>query len=137
MNPIEEPLTVSGTVNWGRRQRPAPAPAIVGRIPRVSRLMALAIHDEARLRAGTVTHADLARAGLVTRARVTQVLNLVHLAPDIQEAILFLPRVQRGRAAIILRDLQPITAIPDWREQRKLWHELRKRRGMDSESGKI
>src|SRR3712207_3152134 len=33
----------------------------------------------------------VARLGHVTRARVTQIMNLLNLAPDIQEAILFLP----------------------------------------------
>ena len=40
--------------------------------------------------------AELARLGHVTRARIAQIMNLLHLAPDIQEAILFLPRVERG-----------------------------------------
>ncbi|HEY7159470.1 MAG TPA: hypothetical protein VH575_36325, partial [Gemmataceae bacterium] len=46
------------------------------------------------------------------------------LAPDIQEAILFLPRTQRGRDPIILRQLQALSTRLDWREQRKLWREL-------------
>jgi hypothetical protein len=59
--------------------------------------------------------------GNVTRARVCQIMNLVYLAPDIQEAILHLPRTQRGRDPIILADLQPIAATPDWRRQRRWW----------------
>lgn len=37
-------------------------------------------------------YAELARLGYVTRARLTQIMNLLLLATDIQEAILFKPR---------------------------------------------
>jgi hypothetical protein len=50
-------------------------------------------------------------------------MNLVYLAPDLQEALLFLPRTQRGRDRIILADLQPIAAMMDWRKQRRRWSE--------------
>lgn len=57
-----------------------------GRVPRVSRLMALAIRLDRLIRDGVVTdQAELARLGHVTRARLTQIMNLLCLAPDIQE----------------------------------------------------
>ncbi len=65
--------------------------------------------------------------GHVSRARVSQIMNLVNLAPDIQEAILFLPRTLRGRDSIILWDLQPIASTLDWRKQRRKWLELQGR----------
>ena len=68
--------------------------------------------------------AELARLGQVSRARVTQIMNLLHLAPDIQEAILFLPRTERGHDPIPKMMVRPIAAVPDWREQRKMWREL-------------
>jgi hypothetical protein len=46
------------------------------------------------------------------------------LAPDIQEALLFLPPTLRGRDALILADLMPIAAAFDWRKQRRLWRRL-------------
>jgi hypothetical protein len=49
-----------------------------------------------------------------TRARVGQIMNLVNLAPDIQEHILFLPRTEVGRHPIILADLQQVAAFLDW-----------------------
>ena len=52
-------------------------------------------------------------------------MNLLNLAPDIQEAVLHLPRVERGRAAVILAQLQPIASTPDWAKQRRMWAELR------------
>ena len=55
-------------------------------VPQVARLMALAIRFEGMIARGEVKdYADLARLGHVTRARVTQVMNLLNLAPDRQE----------------------------------------------------
>jgi hypothetical protein len=110
----------------GKQVQQGPAPdepkLPKGRVPRVSKLMALALRLDDLLQSGAVvSYAELARLGHVTRARVCQIMNLVYLAPDIQEALLFLPRTQRGRDAVILADLQPIAALPDWRKQRRRW----------------
>jgi hypothetical protein len=48
-------------------------------------------------------------------------MSLLYLAPDIRETLLFLPLTERGRDAIILKDLIPIASVPDWRQQRQLW----------------
>ena len=69
-------------------------------------------------------YADLARLGHVTRARVTQIMNLLQLAPEIQEALLFLPRTERGRDPIRERQIRSITVILDWRRQRDRWAPL-------------
>jgi len=96
-----------------------------GRVPRVSRLMALALRLDELLGARELaSQAEVARLGQVTRARVCQIMNLVNLAPDIQEAVLFLPLTRRGRDRIILADLQPIASLLDWRRQRLLWKQL-------------
>ena len=115
----------------GRRLRPQvgvdeqpDTPA--GRIPRISKLMALAIRFERLLQSGEVRdQAEIAELGHVTRARVTQIMKLLHLAPDIQEAILFLPRVVRGRDPIAERHVRPIVAETGWDRQRALWHQIR------------
>ena len=100
--------------------------APVGRLPRITRLMALAIRFDWLIQNGEVTdYAELARLGHVSRARVTQIMNLLMLAPDIQEEILHLPRVVGGRDMIHLRQLQPIALVPDWRKQRRLWTALK------------
>ncbi len=100
-------------------------PVAAGRVPRVARLMALALRFEGLIRDGLVKdYAELARLGHVTRARVSQVMNLLNLAPDLQEALLFLPLTQRGRDPFILADLQPIASTPDWRKQRRMWQAL-------------
>src|SRR5215831_17370313 len=96
-----------------------------GRVPRVARLMALALRLDELVRTGQVaSYSALASLGHVTRARISQILNLIHLAPDIQEALLFLPPTVRGRDPIILADLMPIAAAFDWRKQRRLWRKL-------------
>jgi hypothetical protein len=103
--------------------RSASLPA--GRVPRVARLMALALRLDELVRTGQVaSYSALAALGHVTRARICQILNLIHLAPDLQEALLFLPPTVRGRDAIILADLMPIAAAIDWRKQRRLWRKL-------------
>jgi hypothetical protein len=52
---------------------------------------------------------------------------LLHLAPDLQEELLFLAPVKQGRDAIYVEQLLPLTAILDWRIQRRRWDELRQR----------
>jgi hypothetical protein len=100
-------------------------------VPRVARLLALAHRFHGLLRQGVVKdYAELARLGHVTQARISQVMNLVFLAPSIQEQILFWPRTGRGRDVIRLADLRPIAQILDWRTQRLLWAALLTRRGL-------
>ena len=112
----------------GSRKRPPSNPdsvAEAGRVPRVSRLMALAIRFDQLIRAGEVTDcAELATLGHVTRARISQIMCLGWLAPDVQEEVLFLPRTTKGRDPIQLRHLLPIARIADWLKQRVRWKEL-------------
>ena len=94
----------------------------LGTVPRLSRLMALAIHMDDLVRWGEVAdYAELARLAHVSRARVTQIMNLLHLAPDIQEEILNLPRPKGSRGAISERMIRPIAAVPDWGKQMTMW----------------
>jgi hypothetical protein len=127
-------ITVVCDIHLERRDRgrvaicngPAPASDPQGRIPRVTRLMGLAIHFENLLREGALKdYAEIARLGHVSRARVTQIMNLLLLAPDIQEEILFLPAIGRGRERLHLRDLQCLAALSDWQAQRQQWHAIR------------
>ena len=92
------------------------------RTPRVARFMALAIRLDQRIKEGLFANQqEIGDIGGVTRARVAQIMSLLNLAPDIQESILFLPLVDRGRDPIVLRDLLPIAAITDWDAQREKW----------------
>jgi len=103
----------------------APLAVPLGRTPRLARLMALAIRFEELVRSGEVgDYAELARLGHVTRARVTQIMNLLNLAPDLQETLLFLTPTKVGRDAIKEWQVRPIAAMPCWRSQRRMWRKL-------------
>ena len=90
-------------------------------IPRIARLMALAIRLEGLIREQTIPdYAAVARRGHITRARMTQIMKLLNLAPDLQEQILFLPPLPRLNE----RNLRPIVRQIDWHEQRRLFQKL-------------
>jgi len=142
MTTTQTSLTVETKVHFtqarrGRKQigvcqTSDPAPVVAGRVPRLSRLMALAIRFDGLLARGEVRdYADLARLGHVTRARVTQIMNLLNLAPDIQEAILFLPPMGAGKDPIKEWEVRPIAATPVWRNQRRFWATLRAQSRLD------
>ena len=96
-----------------------------GRLPKVARWMALAIKLDGLIRSGAIaSYGEVADLGHVTRARISQIMNLLNLAPDIQEAILFLPAVERGSDPVILAELQSIAAEADWAKQRKTWRRV-------------
>jgi len=96
-----------------------------GRIPRISRLMALAIHFQKLLEDGVVQdYADIARLAGVTRARVTQIMNLTLLAPEIQEEILMLPNIQNGKVPIVERNIRNVAKNIIWKEQESLWRKI-------------
>jgi hypothetical protein len=87
--------------------------------------MALALRLDELVRTGVVANqAELARLGRVSRARISQIMNLVLLAPDIQEALLFLTEESVGPEGLRLSQLQPIARIGSWRRQRRLWATL-------------
>jgi len=97
-----------------------------GKIPRISRLMALAIRYDKLIREGKLKDfAQLAKLGQVSRARVSQISNLLNLAPDIQEELLFLGRTVSGKDTITERHMRPILSNLSWNEQRKMWKELK------------
>ena len=103
--------------------RPPAGELAGGSIPRVARLMALAIRFEGLLREERIQdYAELAHLGRVTRARMTQIMKLLDLAPDIQEQILFLPLV-RG---LNEKTLRPLVSRVDWHEQRRMFEKIRK-----------
>lgn len=85
-------------------------------------LMALATMFDQLIHDGVVANqAEIAKLGFVSRARVTQIMDLLNLAPEIQEALLYLPRVEKGRDPVTERELRRIVVQLDWDEQRQLW----------------
>ena len=107
----------------------APDPASErGNVPRVARLLALAHHFDGLLREGVVQScSELAALTHVSRARITQIMNLLLLAPDVQEEILHLPPTVVGRDPIRETHLRPIVQVVGWPEQRRAWRRLRGR----------
>ena len=96
-----------------------------GRVPRVSRLMALAIHfQESVCKGRNSNYAEIARLGRVTRSRLSQILGLNNLAPSIQQALLFLPRTTSGSDPVTEKTLRQIAREVDWVEQRRMFEEL-------------
>lgn len=114
----------------GRKQlvqgeAPPPPDVPEGTVPRISRLMALAIRCADLIGRGEVAdYAQLASLGHITRARMTQIMNLTNLAPDVQEEILFLPRTMKGRDPVGEQDIRPICLLADWKKQRLQWQQL-------------
>ena len=97
----------------------------LARIPRISRLMAVAIRLEFLVREGKVGgYDDLAAAGQISRPRMSQILGLLELAPAIQEQLLFLPKIIRGRDPISEHALRKITRILDWEDQVEAFRHL-------------
>lgn len=115
--------------------RTGSAPSLpVGGVPRVARLMALALRWDGLVRSGAMKdYTTLARLGNVSTARISQIMNLIHLAPDIQEALLFLPYAQRGRGTVLVADLQLVAALPDWAKQRQRWRAVCAARRVDAD----
>lgn len=97
-------------------QGPKPGP----RIPRITRLMALAIKLQEMIDRGEIQdYVDIARLGYITRARASQIMNLTLLAPDIQEALLYVLDTKSEGLQIVERDLRRVSKIVDWCEQRQ------------------
>ena len=93
-----------------------------GRVQRVSRVMALAIQCDQLIRDGMMKNqSELAHYAQVTTARMTHIMWLTNLAPDIQEAILFLPRVESGPNTVKEIDVRRIARVMDWGVQRGMW----------------
>jgi len=91
----------------------------VGRTPRLTLLMALAIRFEELLRAGTIKdYTGLARLGSVTKPRIMQIMNLLNLAPDLQEALLFLPRIRPLGQELTERKCRAVIRHALWARQR-------------------
>ena len=93
---------------------------LADRVPRITKLLALAIKFDKMIRDGVVKdQAEVARLGFVTRARVTQIMNLLNLAPAIQETLLQLPPMVDGRDSITEREIRQLLERRAWSTQ--LW----------------
>ena len=111
-------------LNWAkhggyRAKRTSLSTPVPPRIVRIARLMALAIKFQDMVdRREVRDYADLARLGYVSRARITQIMNLLNLAPDIQEQILFLGDDSEQHNQIREPNVRPLTQLVEWDAQR-------------------
>lgn len=93
-----------------------------GRLPRITQVLAMALQFQEMINRGEISrHADLARLGCVSRERISQMMVLTWLAPDIQEAILRLPQMPGGRFPITEGTLRKMARLPLWEDQRAQW----------------
>jgi len=107
---------------------PAPQPA------RVARQLALAHSLQARIDSGEFQNqAELARALGFSRERIAKMLDLLLLAPDVQEELLFLERAG-SEEPLLERDLRPVVAEQLWDLQRQAWARLGRAAGLRSHS---
>jgi hypothetical protein len=108
---------------WPKRTAAHAGPvAATPSVPRISRLLALALKMEQMIADGTVkNYGELAHLGQVSAARISQVMNLLHLAPDIQEDILLgsTPEDRVRESAV-----RKLSAVALWSEQRDGWRKL-------------
>lgn len=88
-------------------------------LPRISRLMALAIELQRRLDLDEFDYAELAQLGRISRPRLTQIFNLLNLAPDLQEELLFLEPADCGRERLTEKALRRLSGMWAWDEQRR------------------
>jgi len=96
-----------------------------GTVPRIARLLALAHHIQELVDTGQVRDlAEVARRGHISRARMTQIMNLLLLAPDIQEKILFLPETTQGSDSLTERHLRQVLGELSFENQRRIWRGL-------------
>ena len=81
--------------------------------------MALAIQCDQFIRDGVIKdQSELAQYANITTARMTHIMSLTNLAPDIQEAILFLPRVELGPDTVREIEVRWIARVMDCGVQR-------------------
>jgi hypothetical protein len=97
-----------------------------GRLPHIT-VQLVRAHQLQKLldEGGVKSRRELAKVAGVTPARVTQLLDLLCLAPDIQEEILFFPRNTARRDRITERDARLVASAIAWPEQRKLWADVK------------
>lgn len=98
----------------------------IGRLPRITQVLALAIHMEDMIRRGEAKdYADLARLSCLCRERISQIVRLNFLAPDIQVEVLFLPPANNSRFPMSETALRKIANLVSWVDQRSEWKAIK------------
>jgi hypothetical protein len=98
----------------------------MGRLPRITQVLALAIHLDDMIRRGEAKdYADLARLTCLSRERISQIVRLNYLSPDIQVELLYLPPMTTTRFPISETALRKVANLLSWTEQRREWKALK------------
>ena len=104
-----------------------------GRLPQVTQVLALAIQFQDMIARGDAKdYADLGRLGGLCRERVSQIMRLVYLAPDIQIELLYLPPTTTGRYPISETAIRKVANLLSWADQRQEWTRLKERHLLNS-----
>ena len=112
--------------SFDRKRLLSPGESGAPELPRISRIMALAIRFEKLLRDGVVSnYVGLAGHAGVSTVRISQIMKLRSLAPSIQERVLFLA----GDGNLSEAGLRDIAEEIDWRRQVEMFDQLRTRCG--------
>lgn len=99
-----------------------------GRLPRITQVLSLAIHLEDMIKRGEAKdYADLGRLTCLCRERISQIVRLNYLAPDIQVELLYLPPTTSGRFPISETAVRKIANLLSWADQRRDWKALKQR----------
>jgi hypothetical protein len=115
----------AGRVEFSRNPAPPPPVVPLPRPAEVARMLALAHHLADALERGTFeSRIDVARRLGVVDSRITQILSLCHLAPDIQEDVVFF-EVTGGAELFTETELRKVSRLLDWDEQRRAYARLR------------
>jgi hypothetical protein len=100
--------------------------AAPGRLPRVTQVLALAIYFDDMIQQGEAKdYADLARVAGLCRERISQLMRLTYLAPDIQVELLYLPPTATGRYPVSETSMRQIANLLSWADQREQWEQLK------------
>ncbi len=120
---IQFPLRPKPSVTIDSAARP-----VAGRLPQVTRVLALAIHLDTVIRNGDAKdYADIGRLSCLCRERVSQIMRLNYLAPDIQVELLYLPPTPTGRYPVSETAVRKIANLLSWANQRREWATLKEK----------
>lgn len=110
---------LAGRVVFTDKAQPAPEP--IRRPSKLAITLSIAHYLEEQIENGRIENrADIARRLGLSRARVTQILTLRWLAPDLQAEILFTEAVD-GIEPFSQRVAREVARILAWPEQRVAW----------------
>ena len=103
----------------------------LGCLPRITQVLSLAIQFEDMIRQGEAKdYADIARLAGLCRERVSQIIRLTYLAPDIQVELLYLPPTPTGRYPISETAVRKIANLLSWTDQREQWIRVKQISGL-------